>query len=204
MPGYADARQVSLGFPVPDISRWNREPPGTFSAHGLLSFVLTRPVGTVQGKEDEHSAQAKSDPEVRPLDPSDQHGSCPKHRGHYCEPVQDTSGLDEHGVSPKVHASANDAFCSHERAVPRETTIDQPRHRLRHVPWTPEAEPSQLTRREPEAKPSHVCRLFHQHHPSLGAPLRSAPSRPVPLEIQSAGVRASKPLALRFRDPIIM
>src|SRR4051812_34396882 len=56
-----------------------------------------------------------------------------------------------------------------------------------------------------EAKPSQVCRLPAQHQPILGALRRSRPSRPVPLLIQSAGVRASRtPLALRSREPIVM
>lgn len=60
-------------------------------------------------------------------------------------------------------------------------------------------------RPEAEAKPSQVCRLPAQHHPSFGALRLSGPSRPVPLLIHSAGVRASsEPLALRRRDPIAM
>ena len=42
-----------------------------------------------------------------------------------------------------------------------------------------------------EPKPSQVCRLRHQHQPTFGAFLRPRPSRPVPLLIQTAGVRAS-------------
>lgn len=55
------------------------------------------------------------------------------------------------------------------------------------------------------AIPSQVCRLFHQHHPSLGALRLSLPSRPVPLLIHRAGVRESKPpLAVGLRDPMVM
>ena len=55
------------------------------------------------------------------------------------------------------------------------------------------------------AMPSQVCRLFHQHQPSFAAFLLAAVSRPVPLLIHSAGVRASNvPFARCFRDPIVM
>jgi hypothetical protein len=56
-----------------------------------------------------------------------------------------------------------------------------------------------------DAKPSQVWRLPAQHHPTFGALRFSRPSRPVPLLIHSAGVRASgRPSALRSLDPIVM
>src|SRR5699024_10296231 len=61
----------------------------------------------------------------------------------------------------------------------------------------PEPDPvaGQAMRPPTEPKPSHVCRLFHQHQPTFGAFLRCFPSRPVPLEIHRAGVRESKAAA---------
>ena len=52
-----------------------------------------------------------------------------------------------------------------------------------------------------------MWRLFHQHHPTFGAFFRCAPSRPVPLEIHSAGVRESKVVflpGLGLRDAMVM
>ena len=52
---------------------------------------------------------------------------------------------------------------------------------------------------------SQVWRLPHQHQPSFGAPARARPSRPVPLLIHRARVRASNPpLGLRSREPNVM
>ena len=54
------------------------------------------------------------------------------------------------------------------------------------------------------AMPSQVWRLFHQHQPSFAAFLLAAVSRPVPLLIHRAGVRASKPAFFLLREPIVM
>ncbi len=50
-----------------------------------------------------------------------------------------------------------------------------------------------------------MCRFLAQHHLTFGASRFALPSRPVPLLIQTAGVRASSfPAFFRSREPIVM
>ena len=64
------------------------------------------------------------------------------------------------------------------------------------------AYPRSELRLAPDANPSQLCRLPAQHQPTFGALRLAGPSRPVPLLIHSAGVRASSvPPGLRRRDP---
>ena len=56
-----------------------------------------------------------------------------------------------------------------------------------------------------EAKPRQVCRFPAQHHPTFGASRFALPSRPIPLLIHTAGVRASSaPLVFLSSEPMVM
>src|SRR5699024_11284750 len=83
------------------------------------------------------------------------------------------------------------------------TVVHGMRHALDSWPIGPSPQPA--VRPPAEAMPSQVWRLFHQHQPSFGASLRSFPSRPVPPETHSAGVRESDvPSGLVRREPMVM